>query len=360
MFSCMIISMFNSILDRFNTKKNIKARPNVRDVRSDDDQAFLKQSKAHLEALEEIRQQKLKIYNRRKSIAVPVAAVITPVLGYIDYWLLFLRAVSDDGGAGLTVIALGALYAWVTSPKRQYAKAYKEKILPEIAKLFGDFAYDLKGRVEPAKMQPSRILPNHDRYKSEDYFSGTYKGVTVELSEIDLQTRHKDSKGRTSYRTVFKGLAILLDMKTKKFYGHTTLQRDRGKITEWFKEKTGNLKRANLVDPEFEKIFDVYTDDQVEARYLIDPLMIERLKGLQDEYHGEGITAAFYENKMLVLIQSKHNYFEPADLTVPAADPDSILAMKREVGEILSLIDRLSFYDPDAVHDSEMSSVEAS
>lgn len=348
--------MLDKTLNFFQNKINKEApeAPEVRDVRSEDDVAFLEQSKEHIAALEDIRQEKLRIYTRRKKIAVPIAVIITPVLGFLDYWLLFLRSVSDDdSGAGLTAVALGGLYAWVTSPKRQYAKAYKEKILPEIAKLFGDFYYDIKGQISLGKVWKSKIMPKHDRYRSEDYFSGQYKGVEIEFSEIHLETEHRNSKGSRRYKTVFKGLAILLDMKSKKFYGHTTLQRDAGKISEWFKEKTGNLKRANLVDPEFEEMFDVYTNDQVEARYLIDPLMIERLKGLQEEYNGDGITAAFYESKMLVLIQSRHNHFEPADLSVPASDPASILSMKREVGEILSLIDRLSLYDSNVIHEQQ-------
>ncbi len=320
-------------------------------MRGGDDLAFLERSKEALAALEVIRLEKLAVYQWRKRLAVPVAVVLGPVLVFIDYWLLFLvRTANDEGEAGITVVVMGALYAWVTHPKRQYAKAYKQEILPKIAQLFGDFVYDIKGQIDVAKMRLSKVLPRHDRYRSEDYFQGTYKGVGIEFSEIHLQTKHRDSKGRTSYRTVFKGLAILLDMRTKKFYGHTTLERDRGKITEWFKEKTSGMKRANLVDPEFEGLFDVYTNDQVEARYLIDPVMIERIKGLQEHYNGQSITAAFYENKMLVLIQSSYNYFEPADISVPAMDPASILNMKREIGEILSLIDRLSLYDPKAVH----------
>lgn len=338
----------------FRHFKNNKVKParEVRDVRSDDDDAFLEKSKACIEALEDVRIEKLRAYNFRKKIAVPLAVIFTPVLGFLDYWLLMLQRGSDDGAAGVSVVVLGVLYGWVTSPKRQYAKTYKEKILPEIAKLFGDFVYDIEGQINLGKIWKSKIVPGHDRYRSEDYFRGLYKGVDIAFSEIHLETKHQNSKGGTYYRTVFKGLAILLDMKSKRFYGHTTLQRDTGKISEWFKERSSNLKRANLVDPEFEKLFDVYTDDQVEARYLIDPLMIERLKGLQEEYHGEALTAAFYESKMLILIQSPYNYFEPADLSVPASDPVSILSMKREVGEILSLIDRLSLYDPKEVHEA--------
>jgi len=332
-----------------NFRRQKRALPEVKDIRNQDDIDFLEQSKEHLEELEDIRKEKFKTYKKRKKIAIPVGAVLGPLAAFADFWLLMLQSSSDDGGAGLSVAVIGGLYWWVTQPKRQYAKAYKERILPKLANLFGEFRYDLNGRIELYKMQPSKILPNHDRFKTEDYFQGTYNGVDIEFTEIDFQQKRR-SKNRTHYVSVFKGLAILLDMKTKKFYGHTMLDKDRGKISEWFKEKSNKLKRANLVDPEFEKIFDVYTNDQVEARYLIDPVMIERLKGLQEEYDGNNMTAAFYESKMLILIQSKHNYFEPADLEIPATDPRSILSMKNEIGEILSLIDRLSLYDPDEVH----------
>lgn len=338
--------MLRALLNRKKTRKLSE----VSDVRLAEEHDFIEKSKAHLEGLEEIREVKLRSYKWRKKIAVPTAVVITPFLGYVDYMLLFLQR-GDDSAAGVTVFVLGALYAWVTHPRRQYAKAYKLKILPDFAKLFGDFTYDLKGKVATYKMEPSKILPNHDRCDSEDYFSGTYKGVDIEFSEVDFKQRRR-SKNRTYYVSVFKGLVILLDMNTKRFYGHTMLDKNKGKIGEWFKQKSSKLKRANLVDPAFEKMFDVYTNDQVEARYLIDPVMIERLKGLQMEYGGEGMTAAFYDSKMLILIESKHNYFEPAELEIPATDPRSILSMKKEIGEILSLIDRLDLYDPAKVRES--------
>lgn len=330
-----------------NRRTQKRALPEVKDLRNQEDIDFLEKSKAHLEELEEIRKEKFKAYKWRRKIAIPVAIIGAPITGVLDYALLWLQSSADDSVAGLSVALVGGLYWWVTQPKRQYAKAYKQEILPKLANLFGEFRYMLDGQIELYKMWPSKILPRHDRYKSEDHFSGTYKGVDIEFSEIDFQQRRR-SKNRTRYVSVFKGLAILLDMKSKKFYGHTLLDKDRSKISEWFKEKSNKLKRANLVDPEFEKMFDVYTNDQVEARYLIDPVMMERLKGLQEEYQGQSMTAAFYDSKMLVLIQSKYNYFEPADLEIPATDPRSILSMKNEIGEILSLIDRLSLYDPNA------------
>lgn len=317
------------------------------DVIAQNDQAFIEQSKPELEKMEVVRRAKLKIFNLRKKIAMPAALIIAPITGYIDYWLLFLSR-GDNDGAGLTFLVMGALYWWATQPKRQYAKAYKSEFLPKIAQLFGNLTYKVDGQIAMEAMEPSKIVPNHDKYISEDYFSGEYKGIHVQFSEINLKERRR-SRRRTRYVSIFKGLAVHLHIPHKKFYGHTILDRNKGSLGEWFRQKTTGLKRARMVDSEFENYFDAYTNDQVEARYLIDPLMIERLNGLYVEYKGEQMAAAFYESGMLILIASKHNHFEPADIQIPATDTESLLNMKREVGEILAIIDKLALYDPKAV-----------
>ncbi len=364
--------------------KPFRAKPkppegDVEDLRLQEEHAFLDSCRPSLDALEKIRLLKQRVYELRKKIAYPLAAVGVPVCAYLDYLILWWQRSNDDSAAGLTFLFLGVLYWWVTAPKREYAKAYKVEILPQIAKLFGNFFYDVDGKIPMSAMLPSKIVPGHDKYGSEDYFKGTYKGVDVEFSEIILtETQGSGDKKRTV--TKFKGLAILLAMQSKKFYGHTILDKNKSGLGEWFQEKSTKMKRARMADPEFEKIFDAYTTDQVEARYLIDPVMIERLKNLFDEYTADderarmepdpswierfkgmaarlrsqgtqSLTAAFYENKLLILIGSKHNHFEPADIHIPATDPQSILHLKREIGDILALIERLNLYDPRKVHE---------
>jgi len=304
-------------------------------------QAFLDQCRPKLRQLETIRLEKLKAFQFRKKIAIPIGAVLTPFLGYIDYWLLLLQRGSDEGAAGVSIAGLAGLWAWMTNPKRQYAKAYKNDILPDIARLFGDFTYDVKGKIPMEAMKPSKIVPKHSSYKSEDFFTGTYKNTEINFSEIDLK---KQSGKRTV--TVFKGLAILLSQGTKRFHGHTVLLQDQGKIGGWLKKQTSNMQRADLLDPEFEKLFDVFTTDQTEARYLIDPRIVENLKALYQHYDGNKLRAAFYDDHVLILIGSNVNHFEPADIKIPATNEEGLLAMKREIAEILSIVDKLSLYDP--------------
>lgn len=318
------------------------------DLRQQDDKAFLDYARPMLEALEDVRQIKFRTYAFRKKIAIPLSAVVLGATGYLDWMLLWLQRGNDEGGAGITIFAAGVIYWWVTQPKREYAIAYKEKILPRLAQLFGDFQYKAHGRIVMDEMRPSGLIPSHDTYVSEDFFEGCYKGVDIRFSEIRLTEEQGSGKNRRTV-TKFKGLAVLLAMTNKKFLGHTILQRNAGKIGQWFKEKSTNMKRANMVDPEFEKIFDAYTNDQVEARYLIDPLMIENLKALYEEYEGKTMSAAWYESKMLILVSSNHNHFEPAHIKIPATDPQSVLNMKREIGQILSIIDILDIYDPETL-----------
>jgi hypothetical protein len=46
------------------------------------------------------------------------------------------------------------------------------------------------------------------------------------------------------------------------------------------------------------------------------------------------------------MIASSHNHFEPAHIKIPATDPESVLNMHHEIGQILSIIDKLDLYDP--------------
>lgn len=350
--------MFDNFKRKFNRIKN-EIRHNfepdqdygrIEDVRCQSDADFLSRCRDIFAALENVRLRKLKAFELRKKIGLPAALLLTPVCAYLDYMLLFLQRGNDDSGAGITFLVLGGLYWWVTKPRREYAREYKKGILPDIAKLFGHFSYQIDGEIPMQKLERSKIIPHHHRYKSEDYFFGEYNGVKLEFSEIHLEERRGSGKNR-HWVTVFKGLAVLLDLKAKRFHGHTILDRDRTALFDSWKSSRKELERAHLVDPEFEDLFDVYTDDQVEARYLVDPVMMERLKELHDEYHGKGMMAALYENQMLIIIASDHNHFEPANIYIPAADPTHVLNMKKEVESILSIIDRLELFDPDKAHE---------
>lgn len=312
------------------------------------DAAIYDSLKPELEKVEGERLHHLQRFEWRKKIAWPIGAAITAVCGPIDYWLLFLmdRGSDDKTFAGLTFIAVGILYRWVTSPKRDYIKCYKEKVMPHLARMACGLEYSAKDGIPMDRIKPSKIIPSYDKVESEDCFSGTHKGVDLTFNELHLSEMRGSGKHRRRV-TTFKGLCILLSMKKRKFLGHTIVMKDAGGVGTWFTEKTNKLSRANLVDPVFEKEFNVYTNDQVEARYLIDPIVMQKLVDLCGHYQGDSLSAAYFESQMLVMIASKNNLFEPPDIYEPAIDIGALQMLRSEMQHILTIIDYLDIAVPE-------------
>ena len=70
------------------------------------------------------------------------------------------------------------------------------------------------------------------------------------------------------------------------------------------------LERVKLEDTKFEKIFEVFSSDQIEARYLLTTAFMERMLRLRDLYDGKVIQFSFKDNKLLIAIKTRQNMFE--------------------------------------------------
>lgn len=192
------------------------------------------------------------------------------------------------------------LFAWAQGPRIRFARRYKENILPAVAGFFGKFDYSAPGGIGMNRLKPSSLIPSHDRYRHEDLFDGLYKDVAVEFCEARLTERRGSGKNRRTV-TVFRGVFVLLTMN-KPFRGMTVVRRDEGKIGNWLRGKFDKLEPVKLEDPEFERQFEVYSDDQVEARYLLTPAFMVRLMNLSKTVGSQRIQAAFFGSRLLIMI----------------------------------------------------------
>ncbi len=74
-----------------------------------------------------------------------------------------------------------------------------------------------------------------------------------------------------------------------------------------------NFARGQLIkleDPEFEKLFAVYGDDQVTARYLLTPGLMQKMT----EYRlrtGKNVYFSFADSKLFIAVSYTKNLFEP-------------------------------------------------
>lgn len=235
------------------------------------------------------------------------------------------------------------VYAGGEHGVNQLAKEAKSLIVVPIAEQFG-----LSFTVNPGQVQSIRrhrelgIVPGWDRAKYEDLITGTRREVDFELFEAHLEEKRttRDSKGntRTTWVTVFKGQCLRLDFH-KTFYGRTLVTRDAG----FFNRFGGGrgMQRAGLEDPEFERIFEVYTTDQVESRYLLTPDLMQKLVDLERVFKGGKLKACFDGGEMLITVQGG-NLFEPGSMFKPLDSPERVRELLQDFSAVFNIIDEVT------------------
>lgn len=170
--------------------------------------------------------------------------------------------------------------------------------------------------IDSSTVSESHILPAFDKLRSEDYIEGKYKSVDVKLSEIELikivmEVRRIGNKSVIKHREeqIFKGLFLITSFN-KRFSSNTYILAD-----SWikaFKRLPNGVKRVILEDPIFEKKFDVYSDDQVESRYLLTPSFMERLIEIHNEYK---ISCSFINGQMFIALPLEFDFLPNLGLT---------------------------------------------
>jgi len=145
-----------------------------------------------------------------------------------------------------------------------------------------------------------KLLPGHDREKFEDQVSGRYGGAAFTVGEAHLESQ--SSGKHRSRRTVFHGQLIAVDYP-RRFRGATVVQRDMGAFNA-LSRPSKEFRRVGLSSPAFEKAFEAWTTDEVEAHALLDPVVLERFQELERLFNGKKLRAAFDEGKLLIAVET--------------------------------------------------------
>jgi len=225
-------------------------------------------------------------------------------------------------------------------------KEVKVGLLNRLAEA-SDMQYALKPAA-PARFQVFRehgLIPSSQRESFEDHFIGERHGSVFELYEAKLEQRRQSDK-KTTWVTVFRGLLIRVEFP-RTVEGVTVITRDQGifnALEGWGRKNFGNqkLERVGLVDPKFEKIFEVYSTDQVMSRYLLTPTFMERLLALETAVKGKKVRAAFDERygggELLIAVETG-NLFEPGSLFKPLDDEKRVRTLLSEIELVTGLLD---------------------
>lgn len=243
---------------------------------------------------------------------------------------------SLEGSFYLVSILIFSVFGFSFLTLINYNNAVKDLIFPKIFSFFGsNYSYSRFAVVDYDKLYSTGIMPKYHYSHSEDLVKGIYKNVSIELYELILKY-----KERNKNIPQFEGLIIQLTMN-KKFKGHTIIKNDRGALVNFLSATSSSLERVRLEDSRFEGEFDVFSTDQVEARYLLTPAFMERFRKLKAVSRSTQIEAAFLNNNLILKIALSYNRFEPSSILEPATFEEDIKIILDEMEVIFEIIDVL-------------------
>ncbi len=244
------------------------------------------------------------------------AIAALPVLSFV--WF----SASSLGSFSLiiTFFAVIGISIWGYMPIGKAKQEIKVGINSAIAREFGiSYTHELEPGAEFEAAKTYGLVPSYGRDTFEDRWYGTLEGHGFDIYEAHLEERRGSGKNRR-WVTVFRGAIIHMGFG-RDFHSTTLLQR-KGKHKKWLglggrKDHVSfeghRLEYVDQVHPDFEDIFEVWSDDQVEARVLIHPSYVEHLLALENAFNGDEVRALFSRGEVVLAVESG-NLFESGSM----------------------------------------------
>ncbi|CAH0533328.1 hypothetical protein VST7929_01194 [Vibrio stylophorae] len=308
--------------------------PNFRNYYQQHIEPICQQYEQHrIPALEQTRQ-RFRYWMLPTLLACIFIHILLPSMETVSRWALVTV---------LYVVPLFFCFFYCRNPLTQLQCTLGDAAYPVALRYFGeDYYYNLMQRPALSYYEQYQLFPKFHHGTLNESISGTYQGLRFTVQEFELK-RERSNNGKSSSEIVFTGIGIDIQCP-KPFQGTTLVQTDKGTISRFFERQ--KMARVRLEDPKFERTFEVYGSDQIEARYLLSTAMMERLLHLTTIY-GDKIQACFEQNRLFILIPSKHDYFCGLDNLYQAITFEQpIVQMFNEIIEIHQLIDILKLQSP--------------
>ena len=206
----------------------------------------------------------------------------------------------------------------ISIASRKYRLNFKNKIVLKIAAFVDEnLVYSPEGFVSREEFSNSAIFQKScNNFTGEDHFKGKIGKTAIEFSEVVARhesTSGTGSKKKKQYTTIFKGVFFVADFN-KHFAGYTlvlpdTAEKILGKFGQNLQAFSSRGELIKLEDPEFEKEFCVYASDQVEARYILSPSLMQRIVEFKRKWDTK-VYLSFRDSKVYIAIKMDKNLFE--------------------------------------------------
>ena len=277
------------------------------------------------------------------------------------FLLICLAYMASEAGSGAEAggMLIGFLLVCVFLAAVPYALMmrgvklqYKKLVIPALLKeIDPDLTYDPGGYIPKEDFRRAKLFSESaDSYHGEDLVRGSYKGIPIRFSELTVQEEHRNDKS-TTYHTFFHGIFMIADFHKDFRYRHWVLPDSAeaafGQLVGNFLQKLSLPGRGHMTrmeDPAFEKKFVVYTEDDVEARYILTPKLMHTMVSLYERFRRgpSKIAFAFMDSNVFIAIPmpTGHDLFEmPSHGDIGAAAAEQTLSELKAILNVFDVMD---------------------
>lgn len=240
-------------------------------------------------------------------------------------------------GAGIAIGSAFLSWRWVQSVKDD-VKAF---LMSKICDFLGLQFFLAPSNAGLESFRHLSLIPSYDDASLEDEISGTYEGVGLRVFEADLVKETRDADGDTDRSRVFRGLLMRFTFP-KLFQGTTIVTQDRGWLGNFFSKLGTPGEKISLEDPRFEKMFEVYGNNQVEARYLLTPAFMERILALSHQIGKGKLRLAFHGEMLLISLRTDSDQFEAGSMFSRLDDPKRVQDILDELAILFRIVETLN------------------
>ena len=309
-----------------------------------DERRFSMQLQDLVAEAEEMRIKRMRQHRTRGFIAMNFAifALTLGAAGFGWYFLMHLNIGMSVLCVLIPMVLSILVYMWAALPIKTYKREHKTVFMPKLAKALSGLNYQHQRGINTKILDKTGVLPAHNRLNCEDCFMGTYKGVKVIFSEARLYANTKRDG------PVFQGIFVLLETAGDVIEGHTVISADTKMVQTSAKSRWKNMSRVYITpsNPEWD-IFQVYSNKPESAELIVGDRLLKELAEAAAIFNNAALTAVLIGKKyVFMMIPNDKDMFEASDLFVPVTTNQHALNCKKEIEQILEIIDVFDLYQP--------------
>lgn len=240
------------------------------------------------------------------------------------------------------------IYFCIIKPRKKYSNYYKEYfVLKALKQSFTNVIYKPEAGVSKKTITDTGVIYTGDRFTSNDYISGKYKGVKFRQSDVKMEKEmhiyipsKDDISELTYYVTLFKGRWMVFDFN-KNFKANVCIYENgflNKRINSIF--SSVKYKKVNLESREFNNDFNVYAVNEEDAFYIITPHFMEKISKLNDVCSGK-LILCFINNQLHVGLYNNDDAFEAPSYFRIFSKKSAIKSINKDIKLITMFVDEL-------------------